>query len=947
MGSGGGTGAGGGGGLIGALPVLANILGGSDATPPAIKSALTGIPEGKPVAATAGAPMPRYTGRKVRVPGTVIYVSNYKIDKDKESSGGGKGAPGATVTAITVKVDIAVAFGQAYYGTNGGGRAWKIGAVLANAKAVWKDAKPNQNDDRYDSISVYHGGTTQGPDSVLEGIKGTGKVPGFRDTVVVVIEDFELTDFGNSVPSTWEALVREVDDDTTPKTVSDAIEDVWSRIPDRTSAELDTTQASGANIVENGMTSKITTDGHFWGLLTEGYVSPKEILNQIAVGYDLLAKQQGSKLVFLDRGDESIVTVTAGHLGTASGKSDTGRPVALRAASEKKLPSKVDVHYYTVKSFRRGTRTIFLEGENVSHESAASVSLPLVFIKKAAKRLGRRILWRAHRDVLEARVTLPPRYVHVEETDILAVPFEGEMLYVQVHVKTTGHDFSVVCEGPVIERRNANDAILTSIPGDVTTDDTDDDDDPGDEDEETDEETDNDPEDYDKDPLEFELIAMPPIGEDDAAHYGAHGVLCMRDPDSAFKSASLWVSNTINGDYKKIKSQKFHSEAQMGYAMTALDPSDGSGAYLDRENTVKVQMLEGALTSITSAQLFTAFGKKNEIQIGDERIRFQNATALTPFETTVTATVGSLNAVTRSTGSWFTDGFAVGQFVKMSGFENEENDGVRQILAATASQLTLSGVDTMTTEGPTSNVTFEAYFTGAYELDTLVRGIADTQDHDDHDPPSAVNREPVFPIEIAGVEFWEYGIAKVGKNKAFKAVPKGVAESAVAGVVHGLPAESTRPFRPAHVHYLRDVGEFSEQTGIRWCHVTRLPDQQPDATTFHPLVGPSEQKEVYLISIYGDSLLTDLKRTQKVTYDDHDDNEVRQWYYTTSMQTDDFAAVDGEFWCTIRQKQVGTSGQYEGNVSATLHVQDKTTYMPPTGGMAAETANSTYTEKET
>jgi hypothetical protein len=147
---------------------------------------LTGVSEGAVVRRVFGA---------MRIGGQVIWTSpvrEHAIVTEEGSGGSGKGGmfgggSGAGTTARTTEyrhsLSIAIALCE--------GEITRVGRVWADGEEV---AAENLG------IRVYTGTETQGPDPKIEAVEGTGNVPGYRGTAYVVIEDLDITAFGNRVP---------------------------------------------------------------------------------------------------------------------------------------------------------------------------------------------------------------------------------------------------------------------------------------------------------------------------------------------------------------------------------------------------------------------------------------------------------------------------------------------------------------------------------------------------------------------------------------------------------------------------------------------------------------------------------------------------------------------------------------------------------------------------
>ncbi|MEP5730940.1 MAG: glycoside hydrolase TIM-barrel-like domain-containing protein [Sulfitobacter sp.] len=133
---------------------------------------LTSGGEGDPIAQVYG---------RMRLGGHVIWASDFI--ESATTTGGGKGGGGPSTTQFSYSVSIAVAVCQ--------GEVSRIGRVWADGEEVARDDL---------NMRVYSGSLDQLPDPVMEAIEGVGKVPAYRGTAYVVMEDIELAVFGNRIP---------------------------------------------------------------------------------------------------------------------------------------------------------------------------------------------------------------------------------------------------------------------------------------------------------------------------------------------------------------------------------------------------------------------------------------------------------------------------------------------------------------------------------------------------------------------------------------------------------------------------------------------------------------------------------------------------------------------------------------------------------------------------
>ncbi|SEQ64169.1 baseplate multidomain protein megatron [Thalassovita taeanensis] len=141
---------------------------------------LTGAGEGEAVSRVFG---------RMRVGGQVIWASHF--EEHTQKSGGGKGAaPRPTTQEYSYSVSLAVALCEGEI--SGVGRIWADGSEVSAVDL---------------NLRVYPGSRTQLPDPKIEAVEGAGQVPAYRGTAYAVLEDLDLSQFGNRVPQfTFEVM---------------------------------------------------------------------------------------------------------------------------------------------------------------------------------------------------------------------------------------------------------------------------------------------------------------------------------------------------------------------------------------------------------------------------------------------------------------------------------------------------------------------------------------------------------------------------------------------------------------------------------------------------------------------------------------------------------------------------------------------------------------------
>lgn len=126
---------------------------------------------------------------RMRVGGQVIWATEFKETVRRRRTG--KGAPKPKVNEYSYSVSLAIALCE--------GEILRVGRIWADGNEISAQSL---------NLRVYSGGETQLPDPLVEAIEGTGKAPAYRGLAYVVIEDLELSAYGNRVPQFSFEVVR-------------------------------------------------------------------------------------------------------------------------------------------------------------------------------------------------------------------------------------------------------------------------------------------------------------------------------------------------------------------------------------------------------------------------------------------------------------------------------------------------------------------------------------------------------------------------------------------------------------------------------------------------------------------------------------------------------------------------------------------------------------------
>lgn len=143
--------------------------------------------------ASEGAAIPRVVGR-VRLGGQVIWATRFK-EVRSVSADGSKGAPKTPqTTSFAYSVSLALALCE--------GSITRVGRIWADGSEIARNSI---------QMRVHDGAEDQLPDALIEAIEGVEAAPAYRGTAYVIIEDLDLTRFGNRVPQLSFEVVRAPD----------------------------------------------------------------------------------------------------------------------------------------------------------------------------------------------------------------------------------------------------------------------------------------------------------------------------------------------------------------------------------------------------------------------------------------------------------------------------------------------------------------------------------------------------------------------------------------------------------------------------------------------------------------------------------------------------------------------------------------------------------------
>lgn len=189
-------------------------------------------------------------------------------------------------------------------------------------------------------IRFYLGSRTQEPDVTIVDVEaanvgGAANVPAFRGRAYMVVEDLELTDFGNRIPN-FEFVAEVEDDDSLALMASEMLQDAGISPSDFDLSALPTTLKCG-------------------GFVVRGVQNLKAAFQPPMLSYHLIS-QQTDKLKLLRRTDATLIDITGKTVAFAPGDRPS-RPAKFTQLGDSKIPTKVEVRYFDPENdYQIGTK---------------------------------------------------------------------------------------------------------------------------------------------------------------------------------------------------------------------------------------------------------------------------------------------------------------------------------------------------------------------------------------------------------------------------------------------------------------------------------------------------------------------------------------------------------------------------------------------------------------
>ena len=285
----------------------------------------------------------------------------------------------------------------------------------------------------FDPATYFYSGTdTQGEDPLIVADKGTGNVPAYRGVAYQGLDEFEVTQFGNGLPFSMEAIIDVDRGMSWPEAVRAVLE--WGGVPS------DAIDVGGVDA------------DPFFGFYLRGSAPVTTAIQPLLVAKQIVAQDRDGVLSFFQVENADVVSLENGAVRTCLGARLDGEPasddkISRTNAALEDLPTSVGIrHQDPDNAYAPGYQTYGLRHPSgVTWQNVREVDLSnLALSRKQARNLATTLLRRNWVNSTQVQMTLDGRYIDLLENDLLTVTDDdGNDLTVRITQLDVGANFVV------------------------------------------------------------------------------------------------------------------------------------------------------------------------------------------------------------------------------------------------------------------------------------------------------------------------------------------------------------------------------------------------------------------------------------------------------------------------------------------------------------------------
>lgn len=484
---------------------------------------------------------------------------------------------------------------------NRGEVSYLLGKMLSGMD---KDSKYSKLKIRFDGMYIYLGSEEQQPDALLTGALGVGNAPAFRGTAYFVLNNLQLEDFGNSVP-TFTVEVMKTDGDVDLTTI---INDVCLE------SGLDKDEFDGVGRMESNKMLK--------GYAVTQAASARQILNDLQTIYPFEGAESAYRLVFNWINVRPRAIIRREDFAAHEVGSDQPPRVEITRAHDSDMPQRLNLRFQE-PSRSYSPNNVFAQRTETESTTVDDIDITVALTREMAKTQAEEMLALKFTARKSYKVVLPSKYVLIEPGDPILVLDDMNTQHGNTYVSWRCTECTIGVAGLIeftFVDHNYNSGARASTDADLVNDD-------------------NRPDEMEQSsPTTAYMLDTPLLADnatDDIGFYtvltgsrrGWDGGSLLIDTSSGgvFEAFGVEQDNETTGSAWYILRQ---SQARIAHGFTLTPLPRAIPAVWDYASKIRILLMDTSIT-LSSIDQGDAMGAPiNTAMIGDEIVQFCNAVDL-------------------------------------------------------------------------------------------------------------------------------------------------------------------------------------------------------------------------------------------------------------------------------------------------------------------------------
>lgn len=272
-------------------------------------------------------------------------------------------------------------------------------------------------------IRFYLGTDSQNPDPLMVARLGAGQTPGYRGLVYCMIYDLELSDYGNRIPN----FSAEIQFDTGPVPLSEIV------------AALMTEAGYAPSQIDVSALALTTVQGI--ELDPESY---QTTLHKLMALYLFDSAEIDGQIIFKFRDGLPVMEVPFEDIGALGDMASAEPRIEETLQDEQQVPETVWIRYYdSLKQFQQASQyskrisqpyaSDLLDKVAVQNSRLqTTLDAPITEIGTTIRQQADKVLNDLWSSRFHASLKLPPKYIQLDPTDIIEVPYQNDFLLIRL-----------------------------------------------------------------------------------------------------------------------------------------------------------------------------------------------------------------------------------------------------------------------------------------------------------------------------------------------------------------------------------------------------------------------------------------------------------------------------------------------------------------------------------